>query len=75
MARPPSANEPVISFVRRMKTRPTAPIGRRPISDATNGAAAPESRSAVMKAGAGAGACGGVAGGSWPLRQVLLPDP
>ena len=50
------ANEPVISFVRRMKTRLTAPIGRRPISEATNGAAAPEPRRAPMKVGrAGSG--------------------
>src|SRR3954449_794901 len=34
-----------------MKTSPTAPIGSRPTSDATNGAAAPEARRAATKVG------------------------
>ena len=44
-----AANEPVISCVRRMNTSPIAPIGRRPISEAANGAAAPDCRSAEKK--------------------------
>ena len=64
MASPPSANEPVISFVRRMNTSPTAPIGSRPISEATNGAAAPEARSAVTKPGGRRGGGGETSGRS-----------
>ena len=66
---PPIANEPVISFVRRTKTSPTAPIGNRPISEATNGAPAPDARRAVMKPG------GRVADVAAIARQVYCTIP
>jgi len=78
----------VISFVRRMNTSPTAPIGSRPISEATNGAAAPEPRSAVTKPGGRRGGGGGtngrsvgvvaIAAGSLPIAATtndsVLPE-
>src|SRR3954468_14872504 len=50
-AAPPAAKDPVIWCVRRMNTSPTAPIGSRPTSEATNGAAAPDARRAATKPG------------------------
>src|SRR5215210_8678005 len=69
---PPAAKEPVISCVRRMNTSPIAPTGRRPISEATNGAAAPEARSAATKPTRGA--VEAAIGAGWPHRRAAGND-